>query len=140
MGEGSLCNLPTDKSSFFIFSSHQNNCSLVILAILRTLDITLTSMRLKNSSTPSCVAGHDLFFQPFILLRSSFSFISFCSFKRLAHMTILIITNKKKTKKGCKKIKLIELKNNYFYESISKSQLTNHHSDSFQTKSIRQWH
>lgn len=136
MGEGSLCSLPSDKSSFFIFSSHQNSCSLVILAILRTLDITLTSMTLKNSSTPSCVAGHDLFFQPFILLRSSFSFISFCSSKRLSHWTILISIrnqNNWKKKRIAISLKLINLKTKYSYESVTKSQLMNHHSDTFKT-------
>lgn len=81
VGEKSLCNFPLARSSFFIFSSHQNSCSLLILTTLRTLDTTLTSMRPKNSVMSSWACGHDFFFHPFVLLWCSFNFVRFCKSK-----------------------------------------------------------
>lgn len=79
MGDGSLCSFPFDKFIFFIFSSHQNSCSLLIHTILSTLDITLTSTLLSNSSTSSCTLGQLFFLQLFVFFLCSFSFIAFFS-------------------------------------------------------------
>ena len=79
MGEGSLSSFPPQQSILFIFSSHQNNCPLLIFTILTTLDNTLTSMVPSNRSTSSAMLGHAFFFQLFVLFRCSFSFNAFCN-------------------------------------------------------------
>ena len=77
-GDGCLWSFPPEKLSFFIFSSHQRSCSLLILPILTTLVASLMSMAANKSWTPSHVCGQDFFLSPFVFFESSLAFTLFC--------------------------------------------------------------